>query len=361
LSTNRRIVELDGLRGASALTVVLAHYVGEAPHGITAFAGGWIAVDLFFVLSGFLIGSIILDKIDTPRFFKIFYGRRVVRIVPAYALWCSVILVVIALTQGHAWSDHPFKPVVYLFFLQNIVYAFWGGGGIWILPTWTVAVEERFYLILPLCLYIAGKGRRVHMLVALWLLGPLFRLAIVSKNPEAAWVLLPSRMDVLVSGVIAAVFQRKFDVKKHLQIARYVPVASIFILLIVAGLEYFDKRFLKLFIVVNPSLVSVAIASFILAIVNGAPEARRWRSPVLIYFGKISYAFYLVHQGMAGLLHGLILNATPDVETPAQIAVTILAWLLSVGVAALSWEFFEKRCLAWYREEYAPTPTPEKA
>jgi peptidoglycan/LPS O-acetylase OafA/YrhL len=343
---------LDGLRGASALAVVTAHYVGEAPHGFRGLAVGWIAVDLFFVLSGFLIGTIILDKVETPRFFRVFYGRRVVRIFPAYAVFCFLTLALVALTRGHTWSDTPFAPWVYALFLQNIMLPFSGGGGLWLLPTWTVAVEERFYMFLPLAMYFTRPARRLHVLIALWLVGPLLRVALVGVNPLAAWTLMPSRLDVLLSGVIAAVFQRHFDVKKHLQLSRFVPVLCAFVLLIISAAERFDHRFEKTFIVVNPSLVSVAIASFILAIVNGAPEAARWRSPVLRYFGKISYAFYLVHQPIDGLLHGLILNGTPDIGSPAQIAVTILAWLCSVAIGALSWELMEKRCLAWYRADY---------
>ncbi|MGH7285473.1 MAG: acyltransferase family protein [Polyangiaceae bacterium] len=351
-----RILELDGLRGAAASIVVIAHFFGETPHGTTALAAAWIGVDVFFVLSGFLIGTIILDNVDTPRFFRVFYSKRAVRIFPIYGVTCFVTLILVALTRGHPWSDKPLSPLVYVFFLQNIVLSFWGGGGVWLLPTWTLAVEERFYLILPLLIYFTRPARRAPVLIALWLAAPLFRWATFDANPMAAWTLLPSRMDLLIAGVIAALFQKHFDPAKHLQLSRLVPVICAFLLAIFGGAEHFYPRFEKTFTLINPTLLSVGIGSFLLSIINGAPEGARWRSSVLRYLGKISYALYLVHQPISGLLHGLILNEAPDVGTPAQIAVTLLAIACSVGVAALSWEILEKPCLAWYRGDYERSP-----
>jgi peptidoglycan/LPS O-acetylase OafA/YrhL len=82
-----------------------------------------------------------------------------------------------------------------------------------------------------------------------------------------------------------------------------------------------------------------------LAVMLGAPEGKRYRSPVLRYFGQISYALYLVHQPISGLLHGVLLDSTPDVGTLPQLGVTVLAFAVSVAVAAASWTWLERPIL----------------
>jgi peptidoglycan/LPS O-acetylase OafA/YrhL len=104
-----RIPELDGLRGLAILLVILCHHVGNPDHSplgflphrfLLPFTAGWSGVDLFFVLSGFLIGGILLDARDSPNYFRMFYVRRVFRILPIYYLWTLLfeIIVVVGLT-----------------------------------------------------------------------------------------------------------------------------------------------------------------------------------------------------------------------------------------------------------------------
>ncbi|HEY1638009.1 MAG TPA: acyltransferase, partial [Rhizomicrobium sp.] len=83
-SSDRRVPELDGLRGAASIMVVISHYFGEVAHGISATTFGWIGVNMFFVLSGYLIGKLILEKKDCANFFEVFYVRRFLRIIPVY-------------------------------------------------------------------------------------------------------------------------------------------------------------------------------------------------------------------------------------------------------------------------------------
>jgi peptidoglycan/LPS O-acetylase OafA/YrhL len=112
-------------------------------------------------------------------------------------------------------------------------------------------------------------------------------------------------------------------------------------------------------LIFGPTLASVGIAAFLLAILLGAPEGTRYRSPVLRYFGQISYALYLVHQPISGLLHGLLLDGAPDIGTSAQWAVTLLSVLVSIAVAATSWHWLEAPILNWARAyRAAPAPAP---
>ncbi len=335
-----RIAELDGLRGVAALAVVVAHYLGEVPHGFSAFMIGWLGVDFFFVLSGFLMGSIILKHHTEPGFLKPFYLRRAARIIPIYFVVVCVTIVLAALTQGHAWSDHPFDAPVYLLFLTNIAISFWGEGGEWLKPTWTLAVEEQFYLLLPLLVMWTRKRLLVVTLLALCAMAIVFRVAFYETNQMAALTLLPARMDLLLGGVILAYMKLRFDLSGSVQVFRVVPLVVMIVLLAVALISR-DH----LFVVLNPTLLSVAFASFLLAVLLGAPEGRRYRSRVLGYFGQISYALYLVHQPVAGLLHGMLLDGKPDIGTIPQVAVTILAFAVSVAIARASWKWLEQPIL----------------
>lgn len=356
-----RIPELDGIRGLAALAVVLAHYFGEPAHGISALTVGWIGVSVFFVLSGFLIGGIIDENRNAPNFLKVFYVRRGARILPVYFAVCLLTLWAVLLTGGRAWSDTPFSAWVYGVFGQNIALPVWGGGGKWLLPTWTLAVEEQFYLVLPMIFLVAPRRLLAPVLIALWLSAPLVRMAGLD-NPYAALTLLPSRMDLLLSGVLAAMLNARFDLSRHLLTLRLVPLVCAVLLL---GLAIFSRIAGSdaALTVLNPSVLGVGVGAFLLSLVHGAPEAKRFGSPILRYFGEISYALYLVHQPMSGLLHGLILGTRPDIGTSAQIAVSLLAVGCSIGIATASWRWLEAPCLAWGRkfrfgEDTPPAPLP---
>src|SRR5271156_3076565 len=138
-----RIPELDGLRGIAILLVLAYHYV-SIPSGVAPthlyqrlFAIGWSGVDLFFVLSGFLIGGILLDVRESPNYFKSFYGRRFYRIVPLYYVWVAIYFIVTSFRPSpETWRSVP----IYALFLQNSVkinHAILGTawlGALWSLP-----------------------------------------------------------------------------------------------------------------------------------------------------------------------------------------------------------------------------------
>jgi peptidoglycan/LPS O-acetylase OafA/YrhL len=321
----------------------VAHYFGEVPHGLSALTVAWLGVDVFFVLSGFLIGSIILAQRDSPDFFRIFYLKRCARIVPVYAAVCVLTLFAAAMTAGHIWSDVPFSPGVYTIFGANFVMSAGNtAGDVWLRPTWTLDVEEQFYLVLPLLICATPRRLLPSLLAALWGSATVLRLILVPSNPMAALVLLPCRMDFLLAGVMLALLARSVPLSRYLTALRLSPlVATVGLLVLRAGCGA------TAFTIFGGTIASIGIAGFIGAIVCGAPEAARYGSPMLRYFGRISYCLYLVHQPIAGLLHGLLLNSSPDVGNVAAFVVTLLAMAVSIAVAAASWAWFERRILAW--------------
>jgi peptidoglycan/LPS O-acetylase OafA/YrhL len=251
--------------------------------------------------------------------------------------------------SGYNWSDHPFGAGVYAVFGSNVVMSIWGGGGEWLRPTLMLAVEEQFYLLLPLLIVATPRRLLPSLLIALWLSATSFRLATCGTHPLAAFSLLPGRMDLLLGGVLAAYANRRFVISSHLTALRVVPLIAMAVL--VCALSFSPT---SAFLIFSPTLVSMAGACFILAIVHGAPEGRRYRSRLLQYFGQISYALYLVHQPISGILHGVLLNSSPDIGTLPQFAMTLLSALVSVGVAAASWRYLEapilKRAHTWHAE-----------
>jgi peptidoglycan/LPS O-acetylase OafA/YrhL len=334
-----RIAELDGLRGAAAAAVVIAHYFGEAPSGFIALTFAWIGVGVFFVLSGYLIGSIVLRESGEAGFLQRFYLRRAARILPVYGIVVLATYLALTLLEGVAFVDAPLPLATYLTFTQNLAIPILGEGSSWLLPTWTLAVEEQFYLFLPLMVMLVPRRRLAEILLLCCALALAYRVGVRDSNPLAALTPLPARADMLLAGVLAALAQQRLDLMRHVNTLRAASLAASIVLLATAIVS------VEAMILVMPTVLALGAACFILAIVNGAPEGVRFRGARLGALGAISYALYLVHQPVNGLLHGLMLGGRPDIATPAQIAVTFLAVAVSMGLASLSLVVLERPIL----------------
>jgi len=340
-----RIVELDGLRGCACLLVVIGHYFGEVAHGVRFLRLEWIGVDLFFCLSGFLIGGILLDHRASASYGATFYIRRGFRIFPIYYL--TIALVLMALPHFAGRVEPAFRPGVYFGYAQNIVMSLTGVETTpWLMPTWTLCVEEQFYLLLPLIIYFAPPRRLAPILLMLIASASLFRLSLVlfSANKLALFMLLPSEWDLLFLGVLGAYAQRSPAVWSRLQSddRRTLKVITLAGLALVPLLATADNVLgIRSFDVVGRLALGLALTGLVLLLVSGSPEGARFRSPVLCFFGMISYGLYLIHQPVAGILHSLLLGSTPDIGTLPQLGITLGAFSAAVGIAYLSWTFFE--------------------
>jgi peptidoglycan/LPS O-acetylase OafA/YrhL len=322
----RRVVALDGLRGFMTILVIVSHFFGEVPHGLRPTMLGWLAVDMFFVLSGYLIGRLIIERKQHANFFAVFYLRRFCRIIPPYLVTVLVLFALLALIRL-PWVDAEIRFPLwsYLSFNQNFFMISTGSiGAHWLAPTWTLAVEEHFYLVIPALIAFVPARRLVAVLAAVVIGAVLLRTAIYRFDilPDmAALVLLPMRADILVCGILAAVAFRTRGVPWEL-IQLPLRVTPIIMLVGALGLKLLDNGSFE---AVGPLLVAIGCAVFILTIVLGAPEAKRFSSPVLRFFGNNGYCLYLTHLPVLGLMHGLILGTKPDVATPSQWLVTLAA------------------------------------
>jgi peptidoglycan/LPS O-acetylase OafA/YrhL len=321
----RRLVALDGLRGLMTLMVIVSHYFGELPHGMPA-SFGWIAVDMFFVLSGFLIGKLILEKCHHANFFTVFYVRRFCRIVPAYV---ATVLLLSALLHfiSKPWIDAEvqFPLWSYLTFVQGYFMVTTNTiGAHWLAPTWTLAVEEHFYLLVPALIVFTPRRWLISVFLGIVFLTICLRSAIYYAgfgNEMMALALLPGRADTLAFGLLAAMAVKMPGVPW----TRLLPALRIFPIFALLGAVLLYLMSSKIFGVLAPLLIAIGCTAYLLCIFHDTPEARRYHSKKLQFFGNNGYCLYLTHLPILGLMHGLILGSKPDLETPSQWLVTIAA------------------------------------
>ena len=333
-----RIAALDGLRGVLAMIVVAAHYFGEVPHGFAPATLAWIAVRVFFVLSGFLMARIILENLASPGFFKTFYIRRACRTLPVYLVLLAIVFGALHIWRDAAWmqADRILPLWSFLTFTQGFGMVVRNDfGSDWLTPSWTLTVEEQFYLIAPLiCLAVPRR----HLLKALWTCVALsigFRLFAFEAGvipAKAGMVLLPGAMHAMFLGMIGALLieDKRIDWARWdtaLRVAPLVCLSGVIAAKLAGGERspWFEQ--------IGVPLVSVAAMLYLMAIVRGVPEAERLRSGALRVLGRLSYSIYLLHMPVLGLMHGLILGSRPDIGSAAQIAVTVAAVPAALGLA----------------------------
>ena len=369
--TDQRIPALDGVRGFMTIVVMISHYFGEVQHGFHAALGGWIAVTMFYVLSGFLIARLILQKGEHTNFFKVFYIRRICRTFPIYFVCVALIGAITYLWHfNETFESEHFPLISYLTFTQNFWMASTGSiGEHWLSPTWTLALEEQFYLMAPALILLVPRQHLLKLLVAMMAFAVVARfwvLNISSLDAFAAAVLLPTRLDVLVAGVLAVVLLKQTWINwpKYDLFLRILPIP---LLVITMLLKLMTSEDAKIFSTISPLLISTACAAFLMSLVRNAPEAKRFENKFFNFFCTISYAVYLTHLLVLGVMHNLLLGTAPDVANATQILVTIAAIPATVALSYLLTRFVEApitnfgRSFKWSKEMRTNGKTALKA
>jgi peptidoglycan/LPS O-acetylase OafA/YrhL len=370
-SASGRIPALDGIRGLAIGLVLLWHgFFGALtalpnhPLASRVIALGrlsWSGVDLFFVLSGFLIGGILLDAADSPRYFVPFYMRRVHRILPLYA----VTLAFVFLLPLVALVTEPTRIPLgyYLGFAQN----FWmakhgnfGGGALGV--TWSLAIEEQFYITLPVLIRYVSRAR-LWWIVAIMIAGaPLLRLAL--HSPFASYVLMPCRMDALGFGLAAALIVRDPELHDAVRRGRnfvHLALAATLVAvmgLLASGFQAFSNQIFGL----EYSLLALLYFLLLLTVlINGGFETA-FSHPLLRYLGLIAYGLYLLHFLCIDGVHAVVLRMRPGQSGWLVLAVSSVGISLAIALASLSWKYLEKPLIRrghrfQYRER-ASAPLP---
>jgi peptidoglycan/LPS O-acetylase OafA/YrhL len=322
---HHRIVQLDGLR-AFAVLAVFAQHALKAPL--------WMGVDLFFVLSGFLITGILLErKARGQSYFSYFYARRVRRILPPYILLMIVSSLLFGLGWAHYW---PW----YVFFATNIGDALNQSGHDSLNILWSLAVEEQFYIFWPFVVLLLPQRALAVVAGALILIVPVLR-AVATPWFDSFWpiyYLTPFRMDLLASGALLAVLVRR---DRNALEPFKVPAAILFfaMLAVLAWLHLHYPRFRAANTPLsNALLYSVSLvfctSAVIYALQSKGIVKRVLCNPVLVYIGTISYTIYLIHL--------TILYAVWPLHYSRPVSAAI-ALTITLVYASASWFLFEKR------------------
>jgi peptidoglycan/LPS O-acetylase OafA/YrhL len=356
---SKRIPELDGIRGAAIFIVLIYHWIGllaapVLPERVERFLSlGWTGVDLFFVLSGFLIGGILIDERDSTNYFKVFYIRRAFRILPLYGALCLWSLAIYyAPLSTHAWLFGGNIPwYAYLTFGQNI----WATkahalADRQLVVTWSLAVEEQFYLTLPLVIRIVSRKALPYALAAGVVLAPLIRIALwFGASPERrsliTYMSTPCRMDSLLLGVLAACAVRNATCWNWLVAHR--AIGGIVTAVLGAGILEIIHKNLNLSSFIFTALGYTWIAMFylallLLAVTREGLVSRLFRTRMLTEFGLVAYGLYLFHVPVTGLVYALVGRAVPELTGIATLGLMSVAGLSLFALVRLSWVYFEK-------------------
>ncbi len=344
---------LAGLRGLAILAVMLYHftggYKGNIPllHAWALIAGaGWMGVDLFFVLSGFLITGILYDTIHAEHRVRNFYARRSLRIFPLFYAVLFGLFFLSRPLQLHWRPEH----LVYFTYLSNVVLVFlphfqppshWVNLG----HLWSLAVEEQFYLIWPFVVWtVRRRGLLLKIIFTALLAGPIVRglLLLKGMDPSTMTELLWTRGDSLLFGAAASLLVR--GTAEYLATAKAILIGSILLIAVciyAAGGPIATSYWFS-------TIGYSALAAFSASIIYFAQQGARWTSllfnrPLLQFFGRYSYGLYLFH----GLYFVYLRNLTGALESRlhsgvvAQLLIVLVGFALSILLAMLSYHYFE--------------------
>lgn len=356
---------LDGVRGI-AILLVLVHHFSTLGRPWTIPLDGvvaklqqamWSGVDLFFVLSGFLITGILYDAKGSGNYFRAFYARRVLRIFPLYyAFLAAIVLLMPLLPFAPPLREVMPGPGWYWTYLANLFFAWRGAMPPATGHLWSLSIEEQFYLFWPLVVAALDRRALMRACIAIAVGSLLLRVGLVLG--DAPWVrayaLTPARMDALALGGWIALAARGPDGLAPLR--RFcLPVAGVCLALLGAiaaarrGLSSQDPVVDS----VGFTLVALLFGALLVAVLTEAPEKRlhRWTStPVLRTFGRYSYAIYLFHYPIPYLLAraGFPAERVPRIlgwQLPGQIAYFAVLTAFTLALAFASWHLFEKHFL----------------
>ena len=366
----KHIPALDGLRGLAVLLVVLHHATMSTPPDATGIGklffevmhGGWMGVDIFFVLSGFLITGILYEAKESKHYYRNFYGRRVLRIFPIYYLLLAAVIVAELVKQP---GEPPLRGAQawYWLYLQNFKMAQWGDFGpsgtipSGLMVTWSLAIEEQFYLLWPTVVFFFSRRALIRVCmgvtVAVFALRPL--LLELGVAPITLYQIPPTRLDGLMIGALIALLSRSEGGAARLAaLSKPMLIAGILLCIgvfIAAGGPHWNA---PLVIIFGYALIALASGGLLLVAMEapvGSATHRIFAGPALSFLGKYSYAMYLFHTHAIGILKklfGLGRNEIPiilDSRVLSQLLFYIPALGVSILVSLASWHLVEKHCL----------------
>jgi peptidoglycan/LPS O-acetylase OafA/YrhL len=376
----KHVPELDGVRGVAILGVMVLHFVGGlnaqnfAERALVKLStyGVW-GVDLFFVLSGFLITGILHDAKGSPHYFRNFYARRTLRIFPLYyaVLLILMLLPAAALADWFPGLGETQRVQGYLWtYLTNFYIGSTGGFTVpYVSHFWSLAVEEHFYLFWPFVIGTLSLSAGKRMCLLLSSVALALRIAVSWSTPEAlqAVVWTPCRLDALCCGAWFALALRTPGQREHIQswCRRLVPGAGLFIVLL-SGFHALSVQADAVVLPLRGSALALWFGACIVALTSEAtPRVVRqaFRGSWLVVLGKYSYGLYVFHGIVAYCMHQQHWESRFTALLGSHVlggaAVTVAGFGLSFAIAYASFEWFERPVLKLkryfeYRSERKP-------
>lgn len=378
LTASGRIEALDGLRGLAILAVIVVHTYGVGVFSSDTIPwkilrAGWVGVDLFFVLSGFLITRILLASRGRRGYFRVFFTRRILRIFPAYyAILFAMVLLgrfipdlsgesYERLIQNLKWlltyttniamtiDDRPFRFGMFKSCFDTAHF-------------WSLAVEEQFYLLWPFVVAFTPIRKLKWVVAGIIVAGPLLRYFAMNHHyATGAYVLMPCRMDTLAFGAAIAIIERAGYLSRLRRVAPAVALLSFVAALAIAMLRNKYINMDPVVLVAGYSVNACGFAGLVASVVSGAGQARRIFSAAWLRFlGKYSYGIYIVHLPIAGIVLPAVRNG--QIVSSQFVSFTVcFVWTTaaSIAIAYVMWHTLEKHMLALKRyASFGSAPLP---
>lgn len=337
--------DLDGLRGVAVLLTIFLHYVCRCglftnlgPRRLALLLdSSWSGVDIFFVLSGFLIGGIIIDHGLAENFFRVFYLRRALRILPLAFLTLAFSYLILPLVNPSILWSAQVPPYAYLLFINNIWTSLGRAPYIPVDPMWSLAIEEQFYLFAPVLLKSVGPRTRNLTLLAVIIVSPLLRIANLGPS---IWDFTFLRLDGFATGILVAGLLREPH-SRELAVRNRGLINAVVIGLVGAALLFASTPQYSVVqrVAFGVSLNSLAAGGVILSLQIGPRSwvSRSLSQSWLVTAGRYSYFLYLMHIPM--------LCYTLAVVSGAGVLSLVIALGITFVGAWVSWRFLESKLL----------------
>jgi peptidoglycan/LPS O-acetylase OafA/YrhL len=343
---------LDGLRGTAILAVLVCHYSAWLPttyEAVGALVIGWAGVDLFFVISGFLITTILLDAKGTPHFFRNFYARRALRIFPLYFAFVLLLLLT-ARSSPQLWRAQPWL-WTYTANYWLPIQPTWDRWSEMMIPLWSLSVEEQFYLAWPLVVFTFSPRTLLRICIAVIIAALALRLILTAAGVDwfALYMWTPTRADPLAAGALVALLLRQPDGERLIRrLANYTgPIALLLILLTAKGFDPTRHPWLRvmLYSALATFFAALLVWSIDSAALRGIPR-RFYELRILRAIGGYSYGIYILHLPLtyatAHALHHLnYLDPAHPTWRSAILLITLSATLVTLTAIA-SFHLYEK-------------------
>ncbi|MBZ5661985.1 MAG: acyltransferase [Acidobacteriia bacterium] len=368
MKTSAHIPELDGIRGIAVLMVLVYHgyfFSFEPSENWAARLAsfGISGVDLFFVLSGFLITGILLDAKGRPGYFRNFYARRALRIWPLYYLLlvlsfglAPLLLVHFHLHPGELQLIEDRNKFVYIFLLQNLWYGAVVGPKV-VAVTWSLAVEEQFYIAWPWLVFLCSRKVLAWISAAMFVLSPFVRYWAWRHGVNLGTMAFVTwfRLDGLSLGALLALYrQSTFFSLRHMKWLALAALAAG----VPPSMWILDGHSNFLWPALYSALAVGSVGAVSVAIWCSQTDSifrRALRSGWLRYSGKISYCLYLVHVPVYYGLVDIFARSRFGAGTGAAFSLMVAGMVGSFIVATLSWYLFESQILKLKtRLQYTP-------